>query len=64
MGLHIQETTERTDNWEGFFSHNHTDQARSVKALKKRESKFWLPPLEEGNGSEKLKKGGERMVQG
>ena len=22
----------RTDNWEGFFSYNHTDQARSVKA--------------------------------
>ena len=63
MGLHIQETTERTDNRDGFFSHNHTDPARSAKALKKRESKFWLPPLEEGNGSEKLKKEGERMVQ-
>ena len=37
----------RTDNWEGFFSHNHIDQAISVKALKKGRSKFWLPPLEE-----------------
>ena len=23
-----------SDNWEGFFSYNHTDQARSVKAYK------------------------------
>ena len=33
-----------------------------MKALKNGESKFGLPPLEEG-GSKKMKKGNERMVQ-
>ena len=60
----------RTDNWEGFFSYNHTDQARSVKAyivqtplFKGGEVSFDYLPWQRGD-LKNFKKGVEEWCRG